>query len=73
MNTIQAAADDLSSFGDDFDAPKDNTGKVTKGTIFRGFTSGDLVGPYISQFLLQGNEIPEINSAQRMDILDKAL
>ena len=48
----------MSGFEDDFDAPKDSTGKVTKGTIFRGFTSGDLVGPYISQFLLQGNEIP---------------
>jgi hypothetical protein len=53
MNTIQAAADDLSSFGDDFDAPKDNTGKVTKGTIFRGFTSGDLVGHIFHNFFFK--------------------
>lgn len=59
-NIIQNAANDLSSFGNDFDGPKDNTGKVTPATIFRGFTKGDLVGPYISQFLLQGSEIPAL-------------
>ncbi len=29
------------------------TGQVTPQTLFRGFTAGDLIGPYISQFLLQ--------------------
>jgi len=36
----------------DFRGPKVN-GQVTPRTLFRGFTPGDLVGPYISQFLLQ--------------------
>ncbi len=47
----QAAASDLSVFSD-FRGPKVN-GMVTTGTLFRGNTSGDLVGPYISQFLCQ--------------------
>jgi len=46
---IAAAAADLSGFSD-FRAPK-AAGQVTAGTIFRGNTSGDLVGPYLSQFL----------------------
>ena len=44
-----AAASDLSGFSD-FRGPKVN-GVVTTGTLFRGNTPGDLVGPYISQFL----------------------
>ncbi|WP_242223475.1 vanadium-dependent haloperoxidase [Bacillus cereus group sp. BfR-BA-01380] len=44
-----AAASDLSSFSD-FRGPKVG-GVVTTGTLFRGETSGDLTGPYISQFL----------------------
>ena len=44
-----AAAYDLSKFSD-FRGPKVN-GEVTTGTLFRGSTPGDLVGPYISQFL----------------------
>lgn len=48
--TIAAAAD-LSGFTD-FRGPKAN-GKVTTGTLFRGDSSGDLAGPYISQFLWQ--------------------
>lgn len=45
------AAQDLSRFRD-FRGPKAG-GRVTSGTLFRGNTAGDLVGPYISQFLLQ--------------------
>lgn len=45
----RAAAADLSGFSD-FRGPKVNS-KVTTGTLFRGNTPGDLVGPYISQFL----------------------
>jgi hypothetical protein len=37
----------LSRFG----GPKVN-GQVTPGTLFRGFTPGDLIGPYLSQFFL---------------------
>jgi len=49
-----AAASDLSGFSD-FRGPKVN-GMVTTGTLFRGNTPGELVGPYISQFLWK--EIP---------------
>ncbi len=44
-----AAAADLSNFSD-FRGPKNN-GMVTTETLFRGNTPGDLVGPYITQFL----------------------
>lgn len=43
------AAEDLSRFSD-FDGPKEN-GVVTTETLFRANTPGDLIGPYISQFL----------------------
>jgi len=36
----------------DFTGPKAN-GQVTLGTLFRGTTPGELIGPYISQFLLR--------------------
>jgi len=45
-STIAAAVSDLSSFPD-YQGPQ----PVTPDTIFRGFTTGDLLGPYISQFL----------------------
>jgi hypothetical protein len=35
-----------------FTGPRTN-GEVTPATLFRGFTPGDLAGPYLSQFLLQ--------------------
>jgi hypothetical protein len=45
-----AELDSLSSFT----GPRDpNTGHITAGTLFRGYTPGDLIGPYISQFLYQ--------------------
>ena len=46
---ITAAAEELSSLSD-FRGPKAD-GRVTPDTLFRGNTSGDLVGPYLSQFL----------------------
>ncbi|MCI0485390.1 MAG: vanadium-dependent haloperoxidase [Blastocatellia bacterium] len=46
-----AAAADLSAMSN-FKGPKSG-GLVTTGTLFRGLTPGDLVGPYISQFLWQ--------------------
>ena len=46
----QAAAADLTLFGDDFKGPKDKSGTVTPELLFRGLTPGDEVGPYISQF-----------------------
>ncbi|MED4295983.1 vanadium-dependent haloperoxidase [Priestia megaterium] len=47
--TLQQAAPELSGFSD-FRGPKVN-GVVTTGTLFRGDTPGDLIGPFISQFL----------------------
>ena len=47
---IAQAAVDLSRFSD-FRGPKAG-GAVTPATLFRGPTSGDLAGPYLSQFLL---------------------
>jgi hypothetical protein len=49
--TTQAAAADLSKLSD-FRGPK-VSGRVSAGTLFRGFTAGDLAGPYVSQFLLK--------------------
>jgi hypothetical protein len=48
-STIAAACSDLTSLSD-FRGPKAANG-VTPSTIFRGNTPGDLVGPYLSQFL----------------------
>lgn len=47
----QAAAAELTKLSV-FKGPKIN-GQVTAGTLFRGFTAGDAIGPYISQFLLR--------------------
>lgn len=47
----QAAAADLSTLSD-FRGPKAGNSQVTPATLFRGGTSGDLAGPYVSQFLL---------------------
>lgn len=44
------AAADLSHYAV-FDGPKAG-GAVTKDTLFRGLTEGDVTGPYLSQFLL---------------------
>lgn len=54
----QAAAAELTSYGDEFEGPKEN-GVVTTHSLFRGLTFRDstsdvicdLVGPYLSQFL----------------------
>ncbi|HSK30239.1 MAG TPA: vanadium-dependent haloperoxidase, partial [Candidatus Limnocylindria bacterium] len=47
-----AAAADLTLYGNDLDAPKIG-GAVTTATLFRGVTPGDLLGPYLSQFFYQ--------------------
>jgi len=47
-----AAAADLTLYGADFNAAKSG-GAVTTGTLFRGLTPGDRLGPYISQFFYQ--------------------
>lgn len=44
-----AAAADLTIYGNDFTGPKVG-GVVTTGSLFRGLTPGDLMGPQLSQF-----------------------
>lgn len=53
INQIAAdAAADLNLFGADFKGPKTG-GVVTPGNLFRGLTTGDKTGPWLSQFFLQ--------------------
>jgi hypothetical protein len=49
---IQSAAAEINSLAA-FKGPRDSTGSVTAANIFRGPMPGCLVGPYISQYLLQ--------------------
>ncbi|HME92540.1 MAG TPA: hypothetical protein VKE49_14010, partial [Myxococcaceae bacterium] len=46
----RAAALELSNLSD-FRGPRDSSGQVTTGTLFRGPTTADLAGPYLSQFM----------------------
>jgi membrane-associated phospholipid phosphatase len=48
--TAIAAASDLTNFGADFKGAKNGAGTVTTQQLFRGLTSGDQVGPYLSQY-----------------------
>ncbi|MGH9650886.1 MAG: vanadium-dependent haloperoxidase, partial [Terriglobales bacterium] len=57
------ACTELSSLGA-FTGPRQG-GQVTPQTLFRGFTGGDLVGPYISQFLLQPIEFGALPITQQ--------
>jgi hypothetical protein len=47
-----AAATDLTLYGNDFKGPKSG-GAVTTQTLFRGLTPGDKAGPFLSQFFYQ--------------------
>lgn len=51
-STVAMAVADMNTLSD-FKGPKVG-GVVTPDTLFRGLTAGDLVGPYISQFLYLG-------------------
>jgi len=59
----QEAAEDLSNFSD-FRGPKQG-GVVTTDTLFRGMTPGDLVGPYVSQFMLKDIPYGSLTISQR--------
>jgi hypothetical protein len=59
-----AAAAELSHFSD-FRGPKAG-GAVTPGTLFRGNTAGDLIGPYLSQFLWADIPMGALLIPQRM-------
>jgi hypothetical protein len=60
-NTSAAAADSLTNQFTQFTGPRNAVGDVTPATLFRGFTPGDLVGPYVSQFMLIGNADAGVN------------
>ncbi len=60
---IAAACADLSRFSD-FRGPKEG-GAVTPATLFRGFTAGDVAGPYVSQFLLRDIPYGTLGISQR--------
>ena len=62
--TIAAAASELSGFSD-FRGPKSG-GAVTPGTLFRGDTPADLVGPYLSQFLWMDIPMGALLFSQKM-------
>jgi len=63
-SNAQVAIGELSKLSD-YRAPRES-GKVTANTLFRGFTRGDTVGPYVSQFLLKPFEYGAIPVEQRM-------
>jgi hypothetical protein len=61
-----AAIADLNRLSD-FRGPRDSaTGRVTAATLFRGFAEADLVGPYLSQYLLQPFDYGAIPVIQRI-------
>lgn len=68
---VAAAAEDMSRFSD-FKGPKLN-GRVTPETLFRGLTPGDLVGPYISQFLLKDINYGTLTISQRQQTVVKGV
>ena len=63
--TALAAAAELSHLSN-FRGPRES-GQVTPRTLFRGFTSGDVIGPYVSQFLLQPITYGAIPVEQRLN------
>ncbi len=61
---VSLAINDLNSSFSNFRGPK-NAGVVTPDTVFRGTLPGDLVGPYVSQFLLQDLQVGSLNIVQK--------
>jgi len=57
------ASDELSRLSD-FRGPK-VAGRVTPQTLFRGFTPGDLAGPYVSQFLFKTVDFGAVTVPQK--------
>jgi hypothetical protein len=58
-----AAISELNAFPS-FDGPKIN-GQVTSQSLFRGFTAADLIGPYVSQFILQPVTAGQLSITQK--------
>jgi hypothetical protein len=60
------AAADLTSFGADGKFPKNASGQVTPDLLFRGFTPGDRVGPFLAQFFYKTAPFGANNIEQRI-------
>ncbi|HSP78192.1 MAG TPA: vanadium-dependent haloperoxidase, partial [Myxococcaceae bacterium] len=60
---VAAAAAELEQYRDVFDVP--HVERITPDTLFRGRTSGDLRGPYLSQFLLHDVPLGSLTIPQR--------
>lgn len=67
---VAEAADDLSTGYSDLRVPRQR-GAVTPATLFRGDTRGDLIGPYLSQFLLKDVPYGTLLIPQRQDTPEK--
>jgi hypothetical protein len=67
---VEVASSDLTRLT--FYGPRQN-GRVTAATLFRGLTPGDLLGPYVSQFLFQGAPFGAQYVEQRMRCLRPGL
>ena len=64
-DAVLVACKELSGLSD-FRGPK-VSGRVTPETLFRGFTHGDSVGPFISQFLLHTLDYGALHVPQKID------
>jgi hypothetical protein len=65
MNNVAAlAAAELSSMPE-YAGPRDAANQVTPDLLFRGVYSGDTVGPYVSQFLLQSTSLGSLPIIQQ--------
>ena len=66
---VAAACEELGKFKA-FRGPRDERDRVTPATLFRGSACGDLVGPYVSQFLLMGtNTLPHRTKTRKPPVL----
>ncbi|MEO0974280.1 MAG: vanadium-dependent haloperoxidase, partial [Pseudomonadota bacterium] len=63
---IAAAVADLNNFSS-APGPKDG-GLITADTLFRGETPGDLIGPYVSQFLWQPFSFGPVDIVQQYEV-----
>jgi len=59
-----AAAVELSSMSE-YVGPRDASNQITPALLFRGVYSGDTVGPYVSQFLLQSTSLGSLPVIQK--------
>jgi hypothetical protein len=66
ISITKSAVRVLQDLGNHFVGPKNKYGNVTTAVLFRGETQGDLIGPYISQFLLLPLSLifPSVSGAQ---------